>query len=363
MSTKIKSLEFKRLRIPFRTSFKHSSAERSETQTVIATARTADSTTGYGEGCPRAYVTGESLDSCETFLEVHRASILGIDSLRALKSWADAHATVIDQNPSAWCALETAILDVFGKVQSCPIESLLDLPLLEGSFEYTAVLGAAEPKAFSSQLAQYLQLGLCDFKIKISGNETIDKQNFDALRTAMPTARIRFDANNFWSNTDQAIRYLSHFAPNFWAIEEPLQAGEFVALKQLAESLSCQIILDESFCRLEQFVHLESNPRLWIPNVRISKMGGLLRSLAIAERCQSLGIKFILGAQVGETSILTRAAMTVANTHRSSLLAQEGAFGIYLLTSDITEASLIFGKGGKLSAPTPNPGHGVECAW
>jgi len=363
MSTKIKALQFQRLRIPFRTSFKHSSAERSVTQAVIAIARTADSTTGYGEGCPRAYVTGESLESCEAFLETHRASILEIDSLEALKIWVDAHATIIDKNPAAWCAIETAILDAFGKAQSCPIEALLDLPPLDGSFTYTAVFGAEKPEVFSSQLAQYLQLGLRDFKIKISGNEAIDKQNFDALHAALPTASIRFDANNLWTHTDQAIRYLSLLSLNFWAIEEPLQVNEFTALQQLAESLQCQIILDESFCRLEQFISIELNPRLWIPNIRISKMGGLLRSLTIAQRCQSLGMKFILGAQVGETSLLTRIAMTVANTHRASLLAQEGAFGVHLLTSDITAAPLMFGKGGKLSAPAPSPGHGIACVW
>ncbi len=363
MSTQVKSLQLQRLRIPFRTSFKHSSAERSETHAVIAIARSTDSTTGFGEGCPRAYVTGESLESCETFLEVYRVSILSIDSLQGLKSWVDAHATVIDQNPAAWCAIETAILDLFGKMQSCSIESLLELPLLEGCFDYTAVLGAAEPEAFSSQLTQYLQLGLSDFKIKISGNQATDKKNFDALRTALPNAKIRLDANNLWTNTEQALHYLSRFTPNFWAIEEPLQTKKWAAFQQLAESLRCQIILDESFCRLEQFTHLESNPRRWIPNIRISKMGGLLRSLAIAQRCESLGMNFILGAQVGETSILTRIAMTVSNTHRTNLLAQEGAFGVHLLTFDITEASLMFGKAGKLLAPAPSPGHGIACAW
>jgi len=363
MSTQVISLRFQRLQIPFRTSFKHSSAERSVTQTVIASARTADSITGFGEGCPRTYVTGENLESCEIFLEIHRASILEIDSVLSLKSWIDTHSTTIDQNPAAWCAIETALLDVFGKAKSRSLEALLDLPPLQGTFDYSAVLGAAKPQEFSSQLTQYLQLGLGDFKMKISGEKVIDKQNMDTLRTALPAAKIRLDANNLWKNTDLAIRYLSLFSPSFWAVEEPLQANALEAFQQLAESLHCQIILDESLCRLDQFISIESNPDLWIPNIRISKMGGLLRSLAIAERCRSLGMKFILGAQVGETSILTRIAMTVANTYRPSLLAQEGAFGVYLLTEDITASPLMFGKGGKLPAPAPSPGHGIAFTW
>jgi len=81
-------------------------------------------------------------------------------------------------------------------------------------------------------------------------------------------------------------------------------------------------------------------------------MGGILRSLAIAEEAKARGIPIIIGAQVGETSILTRAALTVANQYRDILLAQEGAFGTYLLEHDITDASLMFGKGGRLD-PQP----------
>jgi hypothetical protein len=49
---------------------------------------------------------------------------------------------------------------------------------------------------------------------------------------------------------------------------------------------------------------------------------------------------------VGETSILTRAALTVANCAQDILIAQEGAFGTHLLTRDITDPPIMFGEGG-----------------
>lgn len=61
-------------------------------------------------------------------------------------------------------------------------------------------------------------------------------------------------------------------------------------------------------------------------------------------------IPLIIGAQVGESSILTRAALTIANAFRDNLLAQEGAFGTQLLQYDIVEPSLMFEKAGKLNA-------------
>ena len=77
-------------------------------------------------------------------------------------------------------------------------------------------------------------------------------------------------------------------------------------------------------------------------------MGGLLRSLAIVEQAKKLGIKIIIGAQVGETSLLTRAALTIAQIAKPVLIAQEGAFGTLLLAEDVTTEPLMFGNGGVL---------------
>jgi len=77
-------------------------------------------------------------------------------------------------------------------------------------------------------------------------------------------------------------------------------------------------------------------------------MGGLIRALEIARVAEELEIPVIVGAQVGETSLLTRAALTVAHTNKRNLLAQEGAFGTLLLKYDIVNPTLGFQKQGHL---------------
>ena len=113
---------------------------------------------------------------------------------------------------------------------------------------------------------------------------------------------------------------------------------------------------------MEDMTNLQGDPKLWIPNIRISKMGGLLRSLAIAEECGKRGIKFIIGAQVGETSILTRAAISLANACRDHLIAQEGAYGTHLLEHDITDAPIMFGKNGTVNL-NANGINGLGLNW
>ena len=56
----------------------------------------------------------------------------------------------------------------------------------------------------------------------------------------------------------------------------------------------------------------------------------------------------IVGAQVGETSLLTRAGLTVAHAAGDALVAQEGAFGTFLLERDVCDPPLMFGAGGVL---------------
>ncbi|MGZ5120332.1 MAG: hypothetical protein ACXWCK_30025, partial [Burkholderiales bacterium] len=73
-----------------------------------------------------------------------------------------------------------------------------------------------------------------------------------------------------------------------------------------------------------------------------------LRSLELVSELHKRGLGLIIGAQVGETSILTRAALTVANASKDILLAQEGAFGTHLLARDVVESPLMFGPGGML---------------
>jgi L-alanine-DL-glutamate epimerase-like enolase superfamily enzyme len=362
---KIASLALEYLHIPFRVSFKHASAERSVTQGVWVTARSEEGLTGHGEGCPRDYVTGETDASVTAFFDQFRDDVAAmVSDLQTLQEWTRAHRKDIDQNPAAWCAIELALLDLIARQNNQSVEALLGLPALTGPFVYSAVLGATGPKPFSETLDRYRKLGLRDFKIKLSGDIGRDRGNLAILRAAgIAPAQVRADANNLWSDLDVAHAYFKSLDFPFAAIEEPLQPGRFADLATLAKSLATRIILDESITRESQIAQLPGTPAQWIVNLRVSKMGGLLRALKVADVCRERGLALIVGAQVGETSLLTRAALVVAQAARDILIAQEGAFGTMLLASDAVEPALMFGAKGELdirsSQLEQSPGFGL----
>ncbi|MGH8578678.1 MAG: mandelate racemase/muconate lactonizing enzyme family protein [Gammaproteobacteria bacterium] len=362
---KIASLSLEALRIPFRVSFKHASADRNVTQSVLVMARSDEGLTGYGEGCPRDYVTGETDASVAPFFERHRVDLMAKAIDRStLEEWRWAHERDIDENPAAWCALELALLDLFARQNKQPVEALLDTPPLAGPFVYTAVLGAMGAEQFADTLGRYQKVGLRDYKIKLSGDAGRDRANIAILQSAgIAQENVRADANNLWSDLKVAQDYCESLDYPFAAIEEPLRPGQFADLAVLAESLATRIVLDESITRENQLSQLPGSPGRWIVNLRVSKMGGLLRSLAVARRCREMGFALVVGAQVGETSLLTRAALIVAQAARDIVIGQEGAFGTMLLESDAMQPMLMFGAKGGLDIDSlrlgQSPGFGL----
>jgi len=363
---RIRELRFAVLTIPFKVAFRHASAERAETSSVWVECASAGRVVGRGESCPRPYVTGETIESAQAFFSRHEGALAGdVVDLDSLGSWMRDHHDELDRNPAAWCAIELAILEMLAIDSGVTVEELLALPRLAGRFHYTAVLGDMGRESFQATAARYRQQGFIDFKVKLSGQLDRDREKIAVLRE-WPDLRVRVDANNLWRTADEAIAFLRSLDYPFHAVEEPIGPGEYGELPRIASHFGCKVILDESFLRASQIDLLAGDPGAWIINLRVSKMGGLLRSLAVAEAARKATVGIIVGAQVGETSVLTRAALAVAHASRDILVAQEGAFGTLLLERDVSEPPLMFGAGGVLDVAAypalERPGFGLTAA-
>ena len=59
-------LEARHVRIPLRRKVTHASHVRTETDNVVVRCVLSDGSVGFGEGVPRDYVTGETIDSPST---------------------------------------------------------------------------------------------------------------------------------------------------------------------------------------------------------------------------------------------------------------------------------------------------------
>ncbi len=342
----LKTLEFVSLKIPFKLSFKHNSAERKETQTLIIIADDGIFK-GYGEGCPREYVTNESMLTANNFFSKVKSIIIEeICDLDSLVLFKNKNAPDIEKNHAAWCAIEIALLDLFAKQKHCSVEKLLKRNELSGEFKYTAVVGDGSVKYFTEIVRQHLKLGFNDFKLKISGNAEIDYEKIAILKDLCSSCTIRLDANNVWENTADVVRYINRLPFPISALEEPLQDKKLDSLIALSKEIKTPIILDECFNHFDDLQKIALYKEAFIINLRVSKMGGIINSLRIADFCVENGIAVNIGAQVGETSILTRAALFIANAISPHYIGLEGGYGTFLLQNDLVEKPLMFGEGG-----------------
>jgi L-alanine-DL-glutamate epimerase-like enolase superfamily enzyme len=181
-------------------------------------------------------------------------------------------------------------------------------------------------------------------KLKVSGHRGRDRQRARLLSWFGP---LRLDANNLWDSADAAIGALKDLQRFAWAVEEPLSPRDWQGLADVGARTGLTIILDESVTRQDDLSALVGGAA-YVLNARVSKQGGLLRTLAIIRAARARGMKIIVGAQVGETSILARAGIVAAKAAGADLVGFEGAFGTRLLTRDAVTPSIGFGYRGKV---------------
>jgi muconate cycloisomerase len=81
-------------------------------------------------------------------------------------------------------------------------------------------------------------------------------------------------------------------------------------------------------------------------NVRVAKNGGLARAWRLASLASRAGLRVQVGAQVGETALLSAAGRHLAAA-LPELAHAEGSFGTLLLTEDVSASPVKFGHRGE----------------
>jgi len=385
MTKQVMHIEAEPLRLNLKTTIRHAAATRNKGESIWARAK-RNGTVGYGEGCPRIYVAGDDLDASISWIkENFSAGKVNFETVDELREWAERNEKAINNYPSAWCAVEMAVLDLLSRESGCTVEKLLGLDDGRLCGRYTAVLGDNKKWKYTKQVNKYLIRRFSDFKIKLSGNLEWDIEKIDileelSLQHQADPIRIRLDANNLWKDRcDEAIKYTMMLGDGrAFAMEEPVRARNAADISKFSRATGLPVILDESLCTCADLAIFRNIQGEFIGNIKVSKVGGLIRALRIIEELKKLGWPVIIGCHVGETSLLTRAALVASGAAGENLIAHEGAFGDYLVEQEPVNPMLKFGHQGLLDLRSPyyiktaqglqvipvenwNIGFGMEC--
>ena len=358
---KIRRAEAFLIRLPLRLTVRHALAARRESLNLVVRLCDDQGNEGWGEGVPRAYVTGES---AETSFE-HLAAVLLPSLVGTVIEGSDQTLPVVTRllspaagNQTCCCAAELALLDLAGKAFRRSVASWFGGRRRE-SVRYSVVLPLLEPAEMNAFLAGVRSLGVSHLKVKAEGDRW--PEALAEARTVLGDGvTIAVDANGSW-DLDAAVGHLREMELYRVAwVEQPLPRGREVDIPLLAQRSAIPLMADESLTTVEEARQLVRQGGYRLFNLRVSKLGGLAATHRIARIALDNGIRLQVGCQVGESSLLSAAGRLLAAT-LPEIEALEGSYGTRLLENDVTDEAYEFGQGG-FAEVQQTPGLGVTVA-
>jgi muconate cycloisomerase len=364
--------------LPFKVAFRHAAAARTSSDSLFLRARLDNGAEGWGESLPRSYVSGERREQAFALL---RDAILpalagrSFGSLPEVVSFlekCDGKAPPEWVRPevpqtSAWCSVDLALLDAFGKAArepAGPAGAGGQAPAGNGlkRYRYSGVVSAGHGWPYARSLLRIRAFGFRQVKLKLEREGAVEAAR-TARRLLGRRVDLRVDANMAW-DVEQALELIGQLrAVGISSFEQPVASGDLAGLARLVAESSAQIMVDEGLTDRDSLQRFIANRACTAVNVRISKCGGLVAADARCREALAAGLVLQVGCQVGESSLLSAAHLRLLSALAPltpGVRYAEGCFGEHLLREDPAAPLLQFRFGGRPPAHPPGGGLGVQ---
>lgn len=361
------------VRINLRKQIRHASHARSDTESIVVRCRLSDGTIGWGEGLPREYVTGETIDSAWSLLQTAELSsqlggdIQGLrDAIHRLQMFRLQRLGHDERDcfgNSVRCAIELSILDAVCRAEGVSMSAVTELVPetmairnRSDRVRYSAAFTAMGRYGVISRAIKLRFFGFHQAKVK-TGVEGIDDATLMRLLRWLLGRNfdLRIDANEAWS-CQNLVEKLEPLLPfGITSVEQPVPHEQVDGLAALRGRIGVPLMLDESLCSLVDARRAIERGTCDLFNIRLSKCGGFLNSLQLAALAHQAGLGYQLGCQVGETGILSAAGRHFA-TSIANIRYLEGSYDRFLVRERLTTEDITFGYRGFAPALT---GHGL----
>lgn len=353
--------------LPFRGKFEHAASSRETSSSLFLELTLDDGTTGWGEALPRPYVTGETRDgACGLLAEsiLPRLLDMEFESFDAVVGFltrcdgvapADWVAAETPQS-AAWCAVDLALLDAYGKKHGrAPFGP--PAPDLPAGFRYSGVLTSSRSWKQTAQLLAYRLLGYRALKLKVD-DRTTPAEIAGIRRKGGSGIELRCDVNMGWDVNGALANMPALAREGVTSFEQPLAADDLEGAARLVRETGLDVMADESLNTRASLERIVATRAFTAINARISKCGGLVATLARCREAVTAGIWVQIGCQVGESSLLSAAHLHLCAEFRDMRHA-EGCFGKLLLAEDPASPLLQMRLGGRPPRLPGAPGLGV----
>ncbi|MFK7855010.1 MAG: enolase C-terminal domain-like protein [Granulosicoccus sp.] len=325
---------------------------------VVLCLTSEDGTQGYGEASSWSVFTGSAEASYAALQRYMKPLVVGRAvgeraSIMQEATSAVAHCT------EAKAALETALLDLQGRLSKLPVWALLG-----GSCRSKIPLSCsiADPD-FEKDLRLMERIkadGLRIIKLKtgFKGHD-FDLMRLERLRKDYPEFDLRVDYNQglHQDNALRCVQDVSSFSPTF--IEQPVKAHLHALMARIRDSIDTPLLADESVFGPEDMQQAISQDICDGVSIKIMKAGGLTRAQTVARMAASVGMS-AYGGDMFEAGLAHLAGSHMIAATPEITLGCEFYQATYFLHEDILDSAFPVVDGSVVVPQSPGLGIGVN---
>ena len=357
---KITSIELCHISIPFVKPYALSKVYGTlrNAQAVIFQVHTDEGIVGLGEADPMNPFTEETPATVMAVTrDIIAPCLIGQDPTRisAIESKLD---DVIHSNLTARGAVNMALYDIVGKLNSIPAHTLLG-GAIHSELSILGAIGSGTPEEDAAAIETLIDQGHQTVMIKMGALPIAHeiRRITSAQKRFGDRILIIVDANQAWEVAD-TLEFLDGIRDDRPVlIEQPIKRWDIDGLKRIRDRAPCPLSADESLTTVKDAATLIREQAVDVFSIKVSKNGGLYKSKQIAAMADGFGLKCLMNSML-EFGITQAASLQLGCT-LSNLLDCGHAFGSVLrMSDDITDFDQNIAQG-IVTVPT-RPGLGVN---
>lgn len=279
------------LKSPFATSY----GAYTDRETVLVEAEDESGVIGWGEcaAFSTPWYTEETIGTAWHMMEDFLIPLLLDSTLEHARDIGPLFS-IFKRNHMAKAALETAVWDVYAKLQDLPLAKMLGGVRQE--IETGVAVGLQEtPQQLYRLIDRYLQEGYRRVKVKIKPGNDIELLR--GIRREFPDLKLMADANSAYTLQDmEHLKRMDEFG--LMMIEQPLASDDIIDHAKLQQELATPICLDESLVSYEDVRKALELGSCRVVTLKIGRVGGLTEAIRIHDLCAAHGIPVWCGGML-----------------------------------------------------------------
>jgi L-alanine-DL-glutamate epimerase-like enolase superfamily enzyme len=262
------------------------------------------------------------------------------------KYLAQVRSSLGSHQHAAMAAVDIAVFDWLGKKLGMPLYQFFGLDPADAPITDFSI-GIDTPEITRQKTREAADFPV--LKVKV-GLQT-DEATIEAVRS-VTNKSIRVDANEGWSDKEEAIRKINWLeTQGIEYVEQPMPAHMVEETKYVRGKVHLPIFADEACTDVTMIPHLaEAYDGI---NVKLDKAGGILEAYRWIQVARAMNMKVMLGCMVSSSCSVTAAA------HLSPMVDYADLDGNLLVANDPWLGVTV--EKGRLLLPT-GPGLGLTVA-